>query len=67
VRRPDLSLGEAAWLAATVFCVAFVSALGVLLAVLGGMHAFYESRRALLAGYVALAIVAAGLELAALV
>lgn len=64
-RRP-LSLMEAVWLGATLFFVAFVSALGILLAVLGAMHAYYEDRKVILIGYCALAGLALALELLAL-
>jgi hypothetical protein len=64
--RPELTALEAAWLVLTAFAVAFISALGILLAVLGGMHAHFEGRRALLAVFAALGVVAAGLELARL-
>jgi hypothetical protein len=64
--RPEVTAVEAAWLAGTVFAVAFVSALGILMAVLGGMHAVYESRRWLIAAYVVLGAIAALLELSRL-
>jgi hypothetical protein len=64
--RPSVSVAEGAWLAATVFCVAFVSALGILLAVLGGMHGVYEGRRGLVAAYVVLGVIAAARELSRL-
>ena len=64
--RPELTVLEGLWLVATVFAVAFVSALGILLAVLGGLHAYYEDRRGMLAVYAVLGVVAAGLELSRL-
>ena len=57
---------EAVWLGATLFFVAFVSALGILLAALGAMHAYYEDRKFMLVGYCALAGLALALELLAL-
>jgi hypothetical protein len=64
--RPELTVLEALWLVATVFAVAFVSALGILLAVLGGMHAYYEDRRGMLAIYAVLGAIGATLELSRL-
>jgi hypothetical protein len=64
--RSEVTALEAIWLAATVFSVAFVSALGILLAVLGGMHAYYEDRRGMLVVYAVLGAIGAGLELSRL-
>jgi hypothetical protein len=64
--RPELTVLEGLWLAATVFAVVFVSALAILLAALGGLHAYYEDRRGMLALYAALGVIAAGLELSRL-
>jgi hypothetical protein len=64
--RPELTVLEGLWLAATVFAVVFVSALGILLAALGGMHAYYEDRRGLLVLFAVLGVIAAGLELSRL-
>jgi hypothetical protein len=64
--RPEITPLEAAWLAATAFAVAFVSALGILLAVLGAMHGVYEARRWLVALYVVLGVVALARELSRL-
>ena len=61
-----MSLLEGVWLAATIFFVAFVSALGLLLAVLGAMHAYYEDRKGMLVLYCALGGLALALELLAL-
>ena len=66
MERLSLSPLEWTWLAATVFFVAFVSALGLLLAVLGAMHAYYEDRKAMLLVYCALAGLGLALELLAL-
>ena len=66
IARPELTALEALWLVATVFAVAFVSALGILLAVLGGMHAYYEDRRGLLIVYAILGVIGAGLEISRL-
>ena len=66
IGRPELTALEALWLVATAFAVAFVSALGILLAVLGAMHAYYEDRRGLLVVYVVLGAIAAALEIARL-
>ena len=63
MERLALSPLEGIWLAVTLFFVAFVSALGILLAVLGAMHAFYEDRRWMLIVYCALAGLALALEL----
>ncbi len=64
--RLSLSTLEAVWLAVTVFFVAFVPALGLLLAVLGAMHAYYEDRKWMLVLYCALAGLGLALELLAL-
>jgi hypothetical protein len=64
--RPGLTLLEGTWLAATVFAVAFVSALGLFLAFLGGMHGYFEGRRTMLVLYAVLGVVAAALELSKL-
>jgi hypothetical protein len=61
--RPSLSRLEAIYLAVTVFFVAYVSALGLVLAVLGAMHGFYEGRRWLLAVFALLAVLALAIEL----
>ena len=53
------------WLAVTLFFVAFVPALGILLAVLGAMHAYYEAGRPMLVLYCVLAGLALALELIA--
>ena len=66
MERRTLSPLEAIWLAVTVFFVAFVSALGLLLAVLGAMHSYYEDRKAMLLTYCALGGLALALELLAL-
>ena len=66
ISRPELTALEALWLVATVFAVAFVSALGILLAVLGALHAHYEDRRGLLIAYAVLGVIAAGLEISRL-
>jgi uncharacterized membrane protein len=66
VQRLSLSVLEAIWLAVTLFFVAFVPALGLLLAVLGAMHAYYEDRKVMLIAYCALAGLALALELRAL-
>jgi hypothetical protein len=64
--RPTLSPLDALYLAATLFFVAFVSALGLLLAILGAMHSFYEDAKGRLILYCALAGLALALELLAL-
>ena len=66
--RPDvdLTLLEGAWLLGTLAAVAWISALGILLAVLGGMHAYYEDRRRLLVAYVVLGVLALALEVSRL-
>jgi hypothetical protein len=56
---------ELGWLAVTLFFVAFVPALGILLAVLGAMHAYYEDRKPLLFVHCALAGLGLALELMA--
>lgn len=56
----------AAYLAVTVFAVVWISAVGILLGVLGVMHGFYEGRRRWMALCGALAAVALALELARL-
>ena len=66
IPRPDVSFLEGLWLVITVFAVPFLSALAILLAVLGGLHGFYEGRRGLVAIYAVLGVIAAGLELARL-
>ena len=63
MRPAPLSPIEGIWLAATLFFVAFVPALGLLLAVLGAMHAYYEDRKVMLIAYCALAGLALALEL----
>ena len=65
--RPEISIPEAAFLAATVFCAFFVSVLGLVLALLGVMHGVFEDRRGVIAVFAVLALVAAGLEIRALV
>ena len=66
MERLSLSPLEAIWLIATVFFVAFVPALGLLLAVLGAMHAYFEDRKVVLIAYCALAGLGLALELLAL-
>lgn len=68
VRLPEVGLSaiDAILLAVTLFFVLFVPVLGILCAVLGGMHGFYEGRRGLLATYVVLGVVALAFELSAL-
>ena len=66
MERLALSPLEGIWLAVTLFFVAFVPALGILLAVLGAMHTYYEDRKVLLIAYCALAGLALALELLAL-
>ncbi len=66
MERPSLSTLEWIWLVVTVFFVAFVPALGLLLSVLGAMHAYYEDRKAMLVLYCALAGLGLGLEVLAL-
>lgn len=66
MERLSLSLLEGVWLGVTLFFVAFVPALGLLLAILGGMHAYYEDRKGMLVLYCALAGLGLGLELIAL-
>ena len=63
LRWPRLSGLEWAYLAATVFFVAYVSALGLLLAVLGASHGYFEDRKGLLVLFCALAGLALALEL----
>ena len=57
---------EAAYLVATVFAVAFLSAVGILLGLLGALHGFYEGSKGWTALCGALAAVALGLELSRL-
>jgi hypothetical protein len=66
VERPSLSRWELLWLAVTIFFVVYVSALGLLLAVLGAMHAYFEDHKAMLIVYCGLAGLALALELLAL-
>ena len=63
---PRLSALEWVYLAATVFFVAFVPALGLLLAILGASHGYFEDRKWWLVLFCALAGIALALELAAL-
>lgn len=67
MREVGLSAIDAVLLAVTLFFVLFVSALGILCAVLGMMHGYYESRRGLLAAYAVLGAVVAAFELSALI
>ena len=64
--RPRLSALEWIWLATTVFFVAFVSALGLLMAILGASHGYFEDRKGLLVVFCGLAGLALALELAQL-
>ena len=57
---------EALYLAITVFAVLFVSALGILLGVLGVMHGHFEGKRWFLVVFAALAVIALAFELAEL-
>jgi hypothetical protein len=66
VRRVEISAWEAGYLAITVFAVLWVSALGILLGVLGAMHGFYEGKRWFLAVSAVLAVIALAFELAEL-
>ncbi len=69
MRRPALprpSRAQVAYLAVTVFAVAFVSVLGILLGLLGALHGHYEGSRGWMVLFAALAAVALGLELARL-
>ena len=66
MERLRLSAFELAWLIATLFCVVWLSALGILLGALGGSYAFYEDKRVLCGVYVVLTLVAAGIELSRL-
>lgn len=63
--RPSLSVAEAGWLAATLFFLAFAGVLGILLAVLGAMHSFYEDHKVRLVLYCGLAGLGLALELLA--
>ena len=60
---PQLSGLEWLYLATTVFFVIWVSALGLLLAILGASHGYYEDRKGLLVVFCALAGLALALEL----
>jgi hypothetical protein len=61
-----LSRWEGVYLVVTVFAVVWLSALGILLGVLGAMHGFYEGRRRWMVLCGALAAVALALELSRL-
>ena len=62
--RPSLSPLEAVYLAVTVFCVLWISVLGIVLGLLGALHGYYENRWGLLLLFAALAALALGLETA---
>ena len=62
----QISAWEALFLAITVFAALFVSALGILLGVLGAMHGYYEGKRWLLVVFAALAAISLAFELAQL-
>jgi hypothetical protein len=64
VPLPHLGRGEALYLALTVAAVVWVTVLGLLMAVLGVMHGWYEQRFGVLAAFAVLAAVAAALEVA---
>jgi hypothetical protein len=64
VRRP--SAAEAGYLVVTLFAVVFVSALGILLALLGVLHGYHEGTRGWMVLCGTLAVVALGLELSRL-
>lgn len=65
--RPSLSLSlsEAGWLALTLFFLAFAGVLGILLAILGAMHSFYEDHKVRLVLYCGLAGLGLAMELLA--
>jgi uncharacterized membrane protein len=63
MRLPQLSALEWVYLAITVFFVIWVSALGILLSVLGASHGYFEDRKPLLILFCALAGLALALEL----
>ena len=58
-----LSRWEVVYLVALVFAVIWISALGILLGVLGAMHGFYEGRRWWMASCGGLGAIALALEL----
>ena len=63
---PRLSVLEWVYLGTTIFFVAFVSALGLLLAVLGASHGYFEDRKGWLIVFCGLAGLALALELSRL-
>jgi hypothetical protein len=63
--RPSLSVAEAGWLALTLFFLAFAGVLGILLAILGAMHSFYEDHKVRLVLYCGLAGLGLAMELLA--
>ena len=64
--RPSLSAGEAGWLAVTAFFLVYAGVLGIVLAILGAMHSFYEDHKVRLVLYCALAGLGLAIELLAL-
>lgn len=60
------STAEALYLVGTLFCVLFISVLGIILGLLGVLHGYHEGTRGWMAVCGLLAAVALGLELARL-
>lgn len=65
IAQPSTGLGpgETLYLALTIAAVLWVTVLGLVMAIIGAMHGWYEDRYWLLAFYAALVAVAAALEI----
>ena len=60
---PSLGPGEWLYLGLTVAAVLWITVLGLVMAIIGAMHGWYEDRYWLMAFFVGLAVVAAALEI----
>jgi hypothetical protein len=58
-----LSPWEIVYLVATLFCVVWISVLGIVLGAIGALHGYYEDRWWLMGAFALLAGIALGIEL----
>ena len=63
VPAPTFGRGEWLYVVLTVLAVIWITVLGLVMAIIGVMHGWYEQRRGVVAFFAGLAVVAAALEI----